>query len=62
MKEKKYLKAEDVALYMDVSIPMAYKIIRRLNNELVAQGYLVVSGRVNRAYFEKKIYSDTYSC
>lgn len=62
MKEKRYLKAEDVALYMDISIPMAYKIIRRLNNELVAQGYLVVSGRVNRAYFEKKIYSDTYSC
>ena len=62
MKEKRYLKAEDVALYMDISIPRAYKIIRRLNNELVAQGYLVVSGRVNRAYFEKKIYSDTYSC
>ena len=62
MKENRYLKAEDVALYMDISIPMAYKIIRRLNNELVAQGYLVVSGRVNRAYFEKKIYSDTYSC
>ena len=62
MKEKRYLKAEDVALYMDISIPMAYKIIRKLNNELVAQGYLVVAGRVNRAYFEKKIYSDTYSC
>ena len=56
MNEKKYLKAEDVAAYMDVSVPMAYKIIRQLNNELVAQGYLVVSGRVNRAYFEKKIY------
>jgi len=56
MNEKKYLKAEDVAAYMDVSVPMAYKIIRRLNNELVAQGYLVVAGRVNRAYFEKKIY------
>lgn len=62
MKEKRYLKAEDVALYMDVSIPMAYKIIRKLNNELVAQGYLVVAGRVNRAYFEKKIYNETYSC
>ena len=61
MKEKRYLKAEDVALYMDISIPMAYKIIRKLNNELVAQGYLVVAGRINRAYFEKKIYSETYS-
>ena len=61
MEEKRYLKAEDVATYMDISIPMAYKIIRRLNDELVAQGYLVVAGRVNRAYFEKKIYSDPCS-
>lgn len=57
MTEKKYLKAEDVAAYMEVSVPMAYKIIRRLNTELMAQGYLVVSGRVNKAYFEKKVYA-----
>ena len=56
MKEKKYLKAQDVAAYMEISIPMAYKIIRSLNDELVAQGYLVVAGRINRSYFEKKIY------
>lgn len=41
---------------MDVSIPKAYKIIRSLNDELVAQGYLVVAGRVSRTYFEEKIY------
>jgi len=56
MKEKKYLKAEDVATYMEISIPMAYKIIRRLNDELVSQGYLVVAGRVSRRYFEQKVY------
>ena len=56
MQEKKYLRAEDVAAYMDISIPRAYKIIRKLNDELVAQGYLVVSGRVNRLYFERKVY------
>ena len=56
MNEKKYLKAQDVAAYMEISVPMAYKIIRALNPELVAQGYLVVAGRVNRAYFEKKVY------
>ena len=62
MESKRFLTANDVAEYMGISVPMAYKIIRRLNNELVAQGYLVVAGRVNRAYFEKKIYSDSYSC
>ncbi len=56
MKNKSYLRAEDVAEYMDVSVPMAYKIIRRLNNELVSQGYIVVAGRVSRRYFEQKIY------
>ena len=56
MKEKMYLRAEDVANYMEISVPMAYKIIRKLNDELTAQGYLVVSGRVSRRYFEQKIY------
>lgn len=54
--EKTYLKAEDVAECMGISIPLAYKIIRRLNNELASQGYIVVSGRISRQYFEKKVY------
>ena len=56
MKNKKFLNVNDVADYMGVSVPMAYKIIRKLNDELLAQGYLVVAGRVSRSYFEKKIY------
>lgn len=56
MKNKRYLTASDVAEYMDISLPMAYKIIRRLNDELAAEGYIVVSGRVSRRYFEQKIY------
>ena len=56
MENKRFLTAADVALYMDISIPMAYKIIRKLNDELVAAGYIIVSGRVSRTYFEKKIY------
>ena len=56
MENKRFLTAADVALYMDISIPMAYKIIRKLNDELVAAGYIIVSGRVSRTYFDKKIY------
>lgn len=59
MENKKFLNASDVAEYMGVSIPKAYKIIRSLNDELVAQGYLVVAGRVSRRYFERKIYGGT---
>ena len=61
MKEKMYLRAEDVANYMEISVPMAYKIIRKLNDELTAQGYLVVAGRVSRRYFEQKIYGGNYA-
>lgn len=56
MENKKFLNANDVAKYMDISISKAYKIIRSLNEELVAQGYLVVAGKVNRRYFEQKVY------
>lgn len=56
MENKRFLTAADVAQYMGISVPMAYKIIRRLNDELAAAGYIIVSGRVNRMYFEKKVY------
>ena len=56
MENKRYLTASDVAAFMGVSMAMAYKIIRQLNEELAAMGYLIVSGRVSRSYFEKKVY------
>ena len=36
-----------VAAKLDVSKPTAYRIIRSLNNELVAAGARVIPGRVN---------------
>lgn len=56
MKEKNFLTASDVAEFMGISVPMAYKVIRQLNDELKAQGYITISGKVSRIYFEKKIY------
>lgn len=56
MENKRFMNAGDVAEFMGVSIPMAYKIIRKLNDELLAQGYLTVAGRVSRRYFEQKVY------
>ena len=55
MSEKNFLNAADVSEYMNISIPMAYKIIRKLNDELKDQGFLTVSGRVNHNYFEHKV-------
>ena len=52
---KNYLNAADVSEYMGISIPMAYKIIRKLNDELREQGFITVAGRINRRYFEHKV-------
>ena len=54
--DNRFLRVEEVARCMDISIATAYKVIRRLNDELREKGYLTISGRVSRAYFEKKLY------
>ena len=56
MENKRFLNAEDVASYMDISMSMAYRIIRNLNKELAAQGFITVAGRVSRVFFEEKTY------
>lgn len=56
MENKRFLNVNDVATFMGISVPMAYKIIRRLNDELSAQGFITVAGKVSRCYFEQKVY------
>ncbi len=47
--------ASEVTETMGVSKAYAYKVIQRLNRELQEQGYLTVSGKVNRKFFMKKV-------
>lgn len=56
MENKRFLCVDEVADYMQISVSLAYKIIRKLNNELATQGYITVSGRISRTYFEQKVY------
>lgn len=37
--ENRFIRAEDVAQELSVSKPYAYKLIRKLNEELKAQGF-----------------------
>ena len=48
--------AKDVSAAMGVSSATAYKIIRKLNEELDKAGYVTVSGKVPTAYWNKKFY------
>lgn len=54
MEEKRFLNAQDVAEYLEVSKSMAYKLIQQLNRELKEQGYITIAGKVSRVYFEER--------
>ena len=51
--KNRFICAEEVAQELSVSKPYAYKLIRQLNEELKAKGFITISGRVNRQYFMK---------
>ena len=52
--ENAFMRVDDVAQELGVSKSYAYKIVQNLNAELKKQGYLTISGRINRKYFMEK--------
>ena len=53
------MNVDEVAEELNISKPFAYKIMREMNSELKARGYLTIQGKVNRKYFLEKIYGGT---
>lgn len=53
--EKTFYKAEDIKEMLDVSTSSAYKIIRDLNEELKKDGYITISGRISKKFFDSKV-------
>lgn len=53
---KIYITASELAEMLGVSVGHAYKIIRKLNQELAEQGFMVIAGKVPRRYLEKRWY------
>ena len=56
VQNKIYITAPELAEMLGISIGHAYKIIRGLNNELKKDGYIVISGKVPKEYFNKRCY------
>ena len=54
--ENRFIRADEVAKELAVSKPYAYKLIRKLNDELKAQGMITIAGRINRQYFNERLY------
>jgi hypothetical protein len=56
LSDKMFVRADDIAQDLDVSVPYAYKLIREMNAELKAKGFMTVTGRVSRQFYEEKFY------
>lgn len=57
MTDKTFMRADEVSEELDVlKKAYAYKIIRQLNDELSAKGFITVAGHVSRQYFSERIY------
>ncbi len=51
-----YYSASDVMEMLGISKAQAYKIMKRLNEELANNGYIVVAGKVPKKYFAEHVY------
>lgn len=59
VKDNNYMMyAEDISKELGISKGYAYKIIKELNQELKEAGFIVISGRVPRAFWETKFYGN----
>ena len=54
--ENRFIRVDEVASELGVSKPYAYKLIRQLNKELNDKGFITIAGRVNRQYFNERLY------
>lgn len=55
--EKLFMRVEEVAEVMEVSVAYAYKIIRQMNEELKKTGCITLQGRIDRKFFYEHFYS-----
>lgn len=55
MKNDLFVTAGEVAQDLGVSKPFAYKLVRQMNEELEAKGFITIAGRVSRKYYEEEL-------
>ena len=56
MRTNYMMTVEDVMNELGVKRSKAYSILKQLNNELEAEGYVAVRGKIPRPYWETKFY------
>jgi len=56
MSKNLFIKVDEMVSELQISRPYAYKLMREMNEELQKKGFMTISGRVSRQYFEEKFY------
>jgi len=51
-----FMRVDEVAEELGASKPYAYKLIKKLNEELAQTGCITISGRIDRKFFHEKFY------
>jgi Mn-dependent DtxR family transcriptional regulator len=51
-----FIKADEIAQELGVSKPYAYKLVKRMNEELQKRGFVTIPGRVSKQYYREKVY------
>ncbi len=51
-----YINANDIMDILGIGRSKAYEIVRQMNQELEADGYNIIKGKVPVRYFQKKFY------
>lgn len=51
-----FITSEEIVETTGMSMAYAYKLIKQLNSELEAKGFVTIRGRVSREYFQERVY------
>ena len=51
-----FMRVNEVAEELEVSMSYAYKLIRQMNKKLAKTGCITISGRIDRKFFHEKFY------
>lgn len=55
-KQELFVRVDTVMTDLQISKPLAYKLMKEMNDELSAKGYITISGRVPRAYYYERFF------
>ncbi len=62
MRGEYMMSASEVAEALGISKAHAYKIIKGLNEELNQKGFIVVAGKIPKAFWNRKFYNSSSDC